>query len=173
MSSTLTLSDLNTLPREEFVRALGGIFEHSPWVAEQVHPQRPFSSVSELHAAMVKVIEEAGADAHLTLIRHHPELAGKAAIRGELTPESTAEQAGAGLDQCSPEEYANLTALNQAYREKFGFPFILAVRGYDRKGIIDEFRRRAALTREEEMAESLKQIYKIGRFRLDDLVQPD
>lgn len=169
--NSLTLSELNTLSADEFTRVLGGVFEHSPWVAEQVRTQRPFSSVEELHAAMVRVIEDAGTEAQLRLIRNHPELAGKAAVRGELTPESNAEQAGAGLDRCSPEEYATLTALNQAYREKFGFPFILAVKGYDRRGIIDEFRRRAALTPEEEMAESLKQIYKIGRFRLDDLVQ--
>jgi len=165
------LSVLNTISVDEFVRILGGIFEHSPWVAERVAAQRPFANVSALHEAMTRCIQDAGEAAQLALIRAHPELAGKAAIRGELTPESTNEQAGAGLAHCSPEEFAALTSLNQAYREKFGFPFILAVRGYDRAGIIEQFQRRLGLTPEDEMAESLTQIYRIGRFRLDDLIQ--
>lgn len=170
MSTGITLDQLNAMPQSEFVRVLGGIFEHSPWVAEQVAPLRPFQGIDDLHQAMVDRIVDAGLDAQMALIRAHPELAGKAAVRGELTPESTSEQRGAGLDQCSPEEYSELTALNQAYREKFSFPFILAVRGHDRRSIIEQFRRRLALTPAEETTECLEQIYKIGKFRLDDLI---
>ncbi|TFL10224.1 2-oxo-4-hydroxy-4-carboxy-5-ureidoimidazoline decarboxylase [Pusillimonas caeni] len=171
MSTTITLAELNALPSGQFVNLLGGIFEHSPWVAEQVASARPFRDIDSLHQAMVERIAAAGPEAQRALIRAHPELAGKAAVRGELTPESTSEQQGAGLDRCTPEEYSTLTALNQAYREKFGFPFILAVRGHDRQSVIREFRRRLALSPPEETAECLEQIYKIGRFRLDDLVR--
>lgn len=171
MSQTITMNELNGLAPQDFVRVLGSIFEHSPWVAEGVVQQRPFTDIAALHLAMAQCIEEAGHEAQLRLILAHPELAGKAAVRGELTAESSAEQAGAGLDNCSPEEFATLTALNQAYREKFGFPFILAVRGYDRTGIIEQFQRRLGLAPEAEMAESLAQIYKIGRLRLDSLIQ--
>lgn len=170
MTKQVSLSELNQLPQADFVKLLGGIFEHSPWVAEGAVSARPYNSVAELHAAMVKQIEGAGEQAQLTLIRAHPELAGKAAVRGELTDESTSEQAGAGLDQCSPQEYARLTELNEAYNKKFGFPFILAVKGYDRAGIIQQFERRLQLSVEDEKRESLQQIYKIGGFRLNDLV---
>jgi len=167
----ITLAELNALPAGRFISLLGGIFEHSPWVAEQVASLRPFDSVDDLYRAMVERVAAAGPQAQMELIRAHPELAGKAAVRGELTPESTSEQQGAGLDRCTPDEYSRLTALNQAYREKFGFPFILAVRGHDRQSVIREFRRRLALSPPEETAECLEQIYKIGRFRLDDLVR--
>ncbi|MDN0073960.1 2-oxo-4-hydroxy-4-carboxy-5-ureidoimidazoline decarboxylase [Crenobacter sp. SG2303] len=170
MSKTISLQALNDAPVAEFVAVLGGIFEHSPWVAERAATKRPFANMAELHATMINEIEEAGLDAQLKLIRAHPELAGKAAVRGELTDESTSEQAGAGLDKCSAEEFAKLTSLNEEYNAKFGFPFILAVRGYDRAGIIAEFERRTALPVEQERAESLKQIYKIGGFRLNDLI---
>jgi 2-oxo-4-hydroxy-4-carboxy-5-ureidoimidazoline decarboxylase len=170
MSQPLTLSLLNQLPFDAFVAVLGGIFEHSPWVAERTAALRPFHSVAELAAVMAGEVEKAGYGAQMTLIRAHPELAGKAAIRGELTTESTSEQAGAGLDQCSPEEFARLTELNRAYHSKFGFPFILAVRGYDRAGIIREFERRLQLGVEEERRECLEQIYRIGRLRLEALL---
>ena len=170
MTKKVSLSELNQLSEADFVKLLGGIFEHSPWVAEGAASARPYNSVAELHAAMVRQIEGAGEQAQLKLIRAHPELAGKAAVRGELTDESTSEQAGAGLDQCSPQEYARLTELNEAYNKKFGFPFILAVKGYDRAGIIQQFERRLQRSVEDEKRESLQQIYKIGGFRLNDLV---
>lgn len=167
----VTLEELNRLPVAEFTEKLGAIFEHSPWVAEQAAARRPFADVAALHAAMVDVIEAAGEEAQVRLIRAHPELGGKLAMRGELTAESTQEQAGAGLNQCSPEEFAALTDLNRRYGEKFGFPFILAVRGHNRQSIIGEFTRRIELAPEAEQAESLRQIYRIGLFRLQDLVQ--
>lgn len=170
MNQKVMLARLNVLPVSQFVELLGSIFEHSPWVAEQVAPLRPFNDIGALHKAMVQCIVNAGPQAQNALIQAHPELAGKAAVQGKLTHESASEQQGAGLDQCSQEEYSQLTALNQAYREKFGFPFILAVRGHNRQSVISEFRRRLALAPPQETAECLAQIYKIGRFRLDDLI---
>jgi 2-oxo-4-hydroxy-4-carboxy-5-ureidoimidazoline decarboxylase len=166
-----TLSELNSAITEQFVAVLGGIFEHSPWVAQRVAPKRPFSNVQDLHAAMVQAIEDEGLDAQLKLIRAHPELAGKAAVRGELTEESTREQSGAGLNLCSAEEFAKLHALNDAYNAKFGFPFIVAVRGHNRHSIIALFEARLNNTVDDERRECLQQIYKIGAFRLADLIK--
>jgi 2-oxo-4-hydroxy-4-carboxy-5-ureidoimidazoline decarboxylase len=163
------LRALGALSRDGFVAALAGIFEHSPWVAERAWERRPFADIDALHRAMRDAVEAADASLQLALIDAHPELAGKAAIRGELTTESTREQTGAGLDQCSPDEFAALQALNREYRDAFGFPFILAVRGYDRAGIIEQMRRRVRHDRATEIQESLAQIYRIARFRLDDL----
>ena len=168
---SLTLSELNRLAPAQFVSVLGGIFEHSPWVAERVAAQRPFASVQAVHAAMVQAIEDEGLDAQLRLIRAHPELAGKAAVRGELTQESKSEQSGAGLDRCSPEEFAKLHALNDAYNAKFGFPFIVAVRGHDRHSIMALFEKRLGNAPDDERRECLQQIYKIGGFRLADLLR--
>jgi 2-oxo-4-hydroxy-4-carboxy-5-ureidoimidazoline decarboxylase len=119
---------------------------------------------------MVAEIESAGRIAQLRLIRAHPELAGKAAVRGELTQESTREQSGAGLNQCSVTEFATLQRLNQAYNKKFGFPFIVAVRGHTRQSIIALFAQRLENSPEDEIRECLQQIYRIGMLRLADLV---
>jgi 2-oxo-4-hydroxy-4-carboxy-5-ureidoimidazoline decarboxylase len=151
----------------DFVAQLGSIFEHSPWVAEGVVGQRPFGTVAALHAAMCRVVQDAGEAAQLGLIRAHPELAGKAAIRGELTLSSSKEQHAAGLDQCSPEEYAELTALNRAYGERHGFPFILAVKGHTRQSVIAAMRERLGNPRETEIETCLAQIERIARFRLE------
>ncbi|HMA51883.1 MAG TPA: 2-oxo-4-hydroxy-4-carboxy-5-ureidoimidazoline decarboxylase, partial [Magnetospirillaceae bacterium] len=147
------ISEINTLSSDAFSTFLGGIFEHSRWVAERALRHRPFSDRAALHAAMVAEIEEAGEEAQLRLIRAHPELAGKAAMRKELTDHSNREQAGAGLTDCSPEEYAALIRLNADYNAKFGFPFILAVKGYDRAGIIAEFSRRVGSDPDQEKRE--------------------
>lgn len=165
-----TLDQLNSIPLDAFVAALSGIFEHSPWVAELAARERPFASIDALHRTMSGIVERAGDDRQLALINAHPELAGKAAVRGELTAESTREQSGAGLAQCSQQEFDRLQALNDAYRAKFGFPFILAVRGYDRHGIIANFEARLNNSRADELRASLDQIYRIARFRLDDLL---
>ena len=165
-----TLEQLNQASTDAFVAALSGIFEHSPWVAVAAAHQRPFASIDALHRTMSQAVETSGEAKQLALINAHPELAGKAAVRGELTAESTREQSGAGLDQCTQEEFDKLLALNAAYREKFGFPFILAVRGYDRHGIIANFEARMNNSREDEMRASLDQIYRIARFRLDELI---
>ncbi|QGZ61387.1 2-oxo-4-hydroxy-4-carboxy-5-ureidoimidazoline decarboxylase [Paraburkholderia acidisoli] len=165
-----TLEQLNHASADAFVAALSGIFEHSPWVAEAAAQQRPFASIEALHRAMSQIVEAAGEAKQLALINAHPELAGKAAVRGELTAESTREQSGAGLGQCTQEEFDKLHALNRQYREKFGFPFILAVRGYDRHGIIANFESRVNNDRAQEVRASLDQIYRIARFRLDELI---
>lgn len=165
-----TLEQLNKMPREAFEAALSGIFEHASWVAEQAADARPFATVDALFATMRDIVATAGDVRQLALINAHPELAGKAAVRGELTAESTREQSGAGLAQCTREEFDKLQRLNAAYREKFGFPFILAVRGYDRADIIANFEARVNNGREEELRASLEQIYRIARFRIDDFV---
>ncbi|HEX4884621.1 MAG TPA: 2-oxo-4-hydroxy-4-carboxy-5-ureidoimidazoline decarboxylase [Casimicrobiaceae bacterium] len=166
----MTLARLNALDRAAFVAALGSVFEHSPWVAERAHAARPFAGVDELHRAMVAAMQGATRDEQLALIRAHPELAGRAMVRRELTVDSTNEQAGAGLTQCSPDEYATLVDLNARYVAKFGFPFILAVKGYDRKGVIAEFARRVERDADAEFAEALAQIGRIARFRLEALL---
>jgi 2-oxo-4-hydroxy-4-carboxy-5-ureidoimidazoline decarboxylase len=156
---------------EAFVAALGGIFEHSPWVAQRAFAARPFASVDALHAAMVAAMRTAPSTEQLALIRAHPELAGRAMVRNELTADSTREQAGAGLTDCSAEEYARLVDLNARYNAKFGFPFILAVKGYDRAGVIAEFAHRVERDVATEFAEALAQIARITRLRLDAQVQ--
>jgi 2-oxo-4-hydroxy-4-carboxy-5-ureidoimidazoline decarboxylase len=166
----MTPWELNRLSANAFVTALGHVFEHSPWVAERVSKKRPFKSVDELHQTMITAVWSAPQPSQMALLRAHPELAGKAAMRGELTAESSLEQSGAGLAHCSPEELARLTALNAAYNKKFGFPFILAVKGYDREGILREFERRVARDSSVEFEEALKQVARITRFRLDALL---
>lgn len=165
-----TLAQLNAMPEAEFVEVLGGVYEHSPWFAEAAARKRPFADLAALAAALRSAVDEAGRDAQLKLVRAHPELAGKAAVRGELTAESTREQSGAGLNLCTPEEFERLQRLNADYNRKFGFPFILAVRGYDRHGIIAEFARRIDNTPDVELQTCIGQIHRIAQFRLDDLV---
>lgn len=165
------LAELNAATRDAFVAHLGGVFEHSPWVAERAWERRPFASRDALHAAMVAVVEEAGPERQLALLRAHPELAGRAAVRGEMTEHSTHEQGGSGLLECSPEEFARLQELNRAYGERFGFPFIIAVRGLDRAAIIAAFERRLGNGREAEVAEALRQIARITGFRLAGSVE--
>lgn len=167
---TMAIEALNQSAPEAFVAALAGIFEHSPWVAERVLAQRPFASLDALHAAMCAAVQGAGSELQLALIRAHPQLAGKAAVRGELTAASTNEQRGAGLDQCSPEEFAAITRLNGEYDARFGFPFILAVKGHTRDSIIANMRARIGHDREAEIAEALRQIERIARFRLTALL---
>jgi 2-oxo-4-hydroxy-4-carboxy-5-ureidoimidazoline decarboxylase len=167
----MTIDGINSFDRGTFLAVFGSVYEHSPWVAERAFAQVPFASVDGLHAAMSAAVHAATRPEQLALIRAHPQLAGKAAIRGELTEASTREQKGAGLDQCSPEEYARLTALNTAYHEKFGFPFIIAVRGHTRASIIEAMQARLANGIEREHAEALRQIDRIASFRLRDLIR--
>ena len=166
----MTLAELNAADHAGFVARLGEIFEHSPWVAERAFAARPFASVGALHEAMVAAMHAASEHEQLALIRAHPELAGRAMARAELTAGSTREQEGAGLTQCLPDELARLRSLNARYRDKFGFPFILAVKGWTRAGIIAEFARRAERDRATEFAACLDEIARIARFRLEDLI---
>ena len=171
----MNLQELNSLPEADFIAALGGIFEHSPWVAEDVAGDRPFASVSVLHQAMVEAVEKAGVKKQLTLIRAHPDLAGKAARAGNLTDASTSEQKGAGLDRLDDAEYERFHRLNDAYKQRFDFPFILAVRGFDGNGhdkhsILANFETRLKNTTEQEISEALRQIARIAELRLGDML---
>lgn len=166
----MTLDHLNALDAAGFVTALGGIFEHSPWIAADAANHRPFADLDALHTAMVAAVDAAGREAQLALIRAHPELAGKEAAAGTLTADSRGEQRGAGLDQCSPEELARLRTLNAAYRARHGFPFVIAVKGLTRRQILDAIATRLDNPTEAEFTTCLAQIARIARFRLDALL---
>ncbi|MEO8677116.1 MAG: 2-oxo-4-hydroxy-4-carboxy-5-ureidoimidazoline decarboxylase [Casimicrobiaceae bacterium] len=167
MSAAPSLAGLSVASRDEFVRALGGIFEHTPWIAERAWPARPFASVDELHRAMLGVLASASREAKLALICAHPELAGKEAAAGTMTVDSVGEQASAGLDRCTPDELARLRAHNQSYRETFGFPFVMAVKGKSRQEILATLASRIGNTREAEFARCIEEIGRIARLRLD------
>jgi 2-oxo-4-hydroxy-4-carboxy-5-ureidoimidazoline decarboxylase len=152
------------------VARFGGVFEESPWIAREAWEARPFGSVDALHAAMVRVVEDSPREARLELIRAHPDLAGKAATAGELTPESTREQAAAGLDRLTPAQYERITALTAAYRERFGFPFVVCAREHTPDSIIATAARRLEADPDEEEQTALTEIAKIARLRLADLV---
>ncbi|MBD7961149.1 2-oxo-4-hydroxy-4-carboxy-5-ureidoimidazoline decarboxylase [Comamonas avium] len=169
----LTLEQLNTADAASAVQMLDGLYEHSPWIAQSALSQRPFTSLAHLKHAMVRVLEQAGVQPQLDLIRAHPELAGKAMAAKSLTAESTNEQNKAGLTQCTPEEFAHIQQLNAAYNARFGFPFILAVRGPRGTGllkqeIIDTFARRLSNHPDFERAEALRNIHRIAEIRLND-----
>jgi beta-ureidopropionase / N-carbamoyl-L-amino-acid hydrolase len=170
---TLTLQQLNAASQAEFTALLDGTYEHSPWVASGAWPRRPFASLTQLKLALVDVLRDAGTDAQLKLIRAHPELAGKAMVSKSLTAESTHEQGKAGLTDCTPAEFAKIQQLNADYNAKFGFPFVLAVRGPRGTGlakaeIIATFERRLENHPDYERAESLRCIHRIAEIRLDD-----
>ncbi|MCK6424549.1 MAG: 2-oxo-4-hydroxy-4-carboxy-5-ureidoimidazoline decarboxylase [Burkholderiaceae bacterium] len=172
----LTLDTLHRADRGEFVRLLDGIYEHSPWIPERAFARRPaggFVHLAQLERALVEVVREASEAEQLGLIRAHPELAGKAMVANTLTAESTGEQSRAGLTACTPEEFARLQALNAEYNQRFGWPFILAVRGprgegLTRQQIISTFERRCHGTREFEFAECLRHIHRIAQIRLNE-----
>jgi N-carbamoyl-L-amino-acid hydrolase len=157
----------------EFVGALQSIWERSPWIPERAAAMRPFRSVLDLHTAMSSRVFAASLEDQLALIRAHPQLAGRAAAQGELTPDSSREQHGAGLDACSPDELARLTQLNSSYVDRFGFPFVLAVKGHNRSSILKELERRVGNTLDAERMEALQQISRIAAFRLTDLLEED
>ena len=166
----LTLARLNSMNQTGFTTALGFAFELSPWVVERAWNDRPFASVEALHDAMMAVLRAASVDDKLALIRAHPELASKAAIAKTLTAESNAEQASAGLDRLTPEEFARFHQLNAAYRERFGFPFIICVRLNDKASILSAMEARAAHDEATEIAEAITQIGLISKLRLLDAV---
>src|SRR5579871_5192294 len=124
----MTLTQLNSRSRDEFVRLIGPVFEHSPWIAELAWHRAPFASIRQLHHALCETVAQAGQQKQLALIRAHPDLVGKLALAGQLTKASTSEQASAGLDKLSPEEVALFKKNNAAYNAKFGFPFIICAR---------------------------------------------
>ncbi|MFD1007973.1 MULTISPECIES: 2-oxo-4-hydroxy-4-carboxy-5-ureidoimidazoline decarboxylase [Oceanisphaera] len=167
--SRFTTCTPSTMSRDEFVAAFADVYEHSPWVAEQAFDQgltAEDDNIAQLHSRMAAVMSNADKQAQLALINAHPDLAGKAAQRGELTASSTSEQAGAGISECNAEEFARFTELNNAYKEKFQFPFIMAVKGSDRHQILAAFEERIHNDYDTEFARAVKEINKIGEFRL-------
>lgn len=170
MAKSLSINDINQMPKQQFVESLGSIFEHSPWVAEAAFDLRPFDSLKLLHTTMVTIVDQSSSQQRMALIRNHPELAGKEASAGTLTTDSLKEQSGAGLDQCSAEELSQLRSLNQAYQEKFEFPFIIAVTGLNRQQVIAAMALRAQNSKDVEFETSLAEIAKIGKIRLDALL---
>ena len=166
---TVTLADLNRLEAADFAAAIGDTFELAPWVAEAAFGKRPFATVTDLHAAMMGMVRAQPRDKQLAFVRQHPDLAGKAARAGSITNDSKREQASAGLDALSEEEFARFHRLNDAYKAKFGFPFIVCVRLTDKAGILAAMERRLANARADEIETALREIGEIVRLRLRDL----
>jgi OHCU decarboxylase len=164
----MKLSQLNIMDRGGFVAVCGPMFEHSPWIAERAWNARPFSSLTHLHETMCGIVADATSDEQLTLIRAHPDLVGRLAREGKLTQQSTAEQSAAGLDALQPDEIAAFERYNQAYRDKFGFPFVICARENKKTAILAAFPIRLQHARETEIATALSEIYKIAKLRLND-----
>ena len=155
---------------DEFVNRYSGIYEHSSWVAEETYEiAGEIDNVDELASVFRRCVDQATNERKLALIRAHPDLAGKAALKGELTEESSTEQASAGIDQCPNEEYQRFQDLNDRYKEKFGFPFVMAVRDSNRQEILAEFGRRLENDSKAEFDTAIKEIHKIARLRLQEL----
>ncbi|MDB6067488.1 MAG: uraD [Pedosphaera sp.] len=166
----MTLAQINALDLEEFVRVVGPVFEHSPWIAEETWVLRPFAGLEKLHQALCRTVTLAGEEKQVGLIQAHPDLVGRAALAGTLTPESNREQASAGLGQLSPEEIGIFQRNNQAYRERFGFPFVICARLNKKEAILEGFETRLRHTREQEVKAALEEIGKIAWWRLQDII---
>ena len=163
----MTIGELNVLDCADFVAALGWVFEDSPWVAERTWSARPFSNAEALHAAMIGQLAGANREEQLALLRAHPDLG----TRARISAASKGEQAGAGLDQLTPDEFERLQRLNSAYRNKFGFPFLFAVKGSTKHDILRALEKRLEASPEDEYEEALRQVHRIARFRLLDTIQ--
>lgn len=161
-----TIYQLNEMNQKAFTEALATIFEHSPWVAEKAWQKRPFIDLTSLYESMVEVVETASEEQQLKLICAHPDLGAKA----KMAEASVKEQAGVGLDRLTPEEYQRFHKLNQTYKDRFGFPFIIAVKNHTKDSILAAFEERIKNSPEAEMAQALSEIAKIARFRLNDLI---
>jgi len=166
----LNLSKINQLGRDRFTRTLGSVFEHSPWIAEMTWLKKPFATVEELHLTMCGIVRGANLEKQLALVRAHPDLVGRAASAGTLTPESANEQASAGLNKLSPEEIALFQKQNAAYHERFGFPFVICARLNKKEAMLAGLEKRLQNTREAEVQIALEEIFKIAEFRLRDLI---
>jgi 2-oxo-4-hydroxy-4-carboxy-5-ureidoimidazoline decarboxylase len=162
-----SLDSLNAASEPEFTATLADIYEHSPWVAKAASSRRPFATLAALHEAMIAAVRAAPADARLALVKAHPDLAGKAARAGQLTADSTNEQASVGLDRLTDDEFARFHRLNDAYQAKFGIPFIVCVRRHTKNSILREFERRLAHGSEDEFDTALGEIFHIAALRLD------
>ncbi|OHV23678.1 2-oxo-4-hydroxy-4-carboxy-5-ureidoimidazoline decarboxylase [Rhizobium sp. RMa-01] len=161
------------LSREDFVSRFGGVFEHSPFIAERAYDAGSVTeplTASGVHAALAAVFRAASREERLGVLRTHPDLAGRLAISGELTEDSRKEQSGAGLDRLSPAEHARFTELNSAYVEKYGFPFIIAVKGLGKEDILEAFETRIGNRRDEEFSTATAQVEKIALLRLTSML---
>jgi OHCU decarboxylase len=165
------LKRLNQMNAHGFVRTIGHVFEHSPWVAEGTFHQHPFHSVAELHQKLCETVKNASNEQKLMLIRAHPDLVGR--IAQQLTPQSQAEQAAAGLTQLTDDEREAFHAYNEAYRDQFGFPFVICAREHKKEAILAAFPRRLRHTREREIDVALEEICKIAHLRLLDAVSEE
>ncbi len=166
----MDVKGLNAMGDAEFAAALAGLWEHSPWIVTTTATARPFDSRDELSIAMWVAVQTATREMQLALLRAHPDLAGKLARAGALTADSTNEQSSLGLDRLTDDEYAAFTAMNDAYRERFGFPFIICVRDNTKASIRDSFERRLAHSPEAELQIALDEVRKIAEYRLQDRV---
>jgi 2-oxo-4-hydroxy-4-carboxy-5-ureidoimidazoline decarboxylase len=171
MPKQLTLQEINELDQENFVQALSHLFEGPPWIVRQAWHNRPFASLTQLHEALSAVMYHAPVEQQVALIQAHPDLVGRAALTGALTPESTSEQASAGLNRLTPEEIATFTRFNQSYHERFGFPFVICVRENKKESILAGFETRLHNSRSDEIETALGEIAKICWLRLDDTFQ--
>ncbi|MEG4988765.1 2-oxo-4-hydroxy-4-carboxy-5-ureidoimidazoline decarboxylase [Microcoleus sp. BR0-C5] len=162
-----SLVQLNQLSQEEFTQALGEIFEHTPAIARRTWDDRPFASTADLHAKMVTVVSAMTQSEKLALIQAHPDLGSKA----KMAEASVSEQAGAGLDRLSAEEFDRFQFLNRSYREKFGFPFIAAVKKHTKTRILEAFKQRLNNSPETEMQQALAEICEIARFRIESAIR--
>lgn len=169
-NARISVSDLNTLDQAGFVAALDAIFEGPPWIVRAAWHDRPFVDREHLHRSLCTVMNNAPVEQQIALIRSHPDLVGKAALVGSLTPASTSEQAAAGLDRLTPEEIATFQELNGRYHATFGFPFVICARENKKASILAGFTTRLANTREQEIATALQEIAKIASLRLNDTV---
>src|SRR5437868_4898172 len=161
------VEELNAVGGEEFTSVMAPVFEHSPWVGARMANKRPFADRAELHDALCETVMKASEDEKLSLIRAHPDLAGRAA----LTAESESEQAAAGLENLSHEELERFREYNARYRERFGFPFVICARLNQKQAVLDAFPMRLQNSREQEMEIALREIFKIADLRLKDLIQ--
>lgn len=170
MTVNLTLSEINALDQEAFVAALGGVFEGDPWIVRAAWEEHPFADVEQLHCALCSVMYDASEEQQVALLRAHPDLVGRAALAGTLSPASTREQASAGLDQLSRDEVATFQRLNAAYQARFGFPFVICARENKKDSILAGFATRLKHTREQEIAIALGEVAKICSLRLRDTI---
>jgi 2-oxo-4-hydroxy-4-carboxy-5-ureidoimidazoline decarboxylase len=168
-----TLGDVNALDQDAFVAALGGLFEGPPWIVEEAWKARPFASLDALHAALGRVMYAAPQERQVALLRAHPDLVGRAALSGTLSPASTGEQAAAGLDRLTPDEIVTFQQLNREYLGRFGFPFVICARENKKESILAGFAARLGQAREQEIATALREVAKICRLRLYDTVEAD
>lgn len=171
-AARVTVRELNALERARFVRLLGAVFEHSPWVAERAWQRRPFDSVDRLHESMLLVVGEASGEEQLALMRAHPELSGREAAKGSLTAESSTEQGRLGFLDLDRSQLERMAELNRRYQQRFGFPCIVALKLHaSRESVLADMRRRLGNTLQAEMATALEQIGHIARGRLDKIVE--